>query len=270
MGKREKPSRQVLDEVPARAFELLIGMGKSGAARAALLAKGFSEVEHEYAWSRLRRLGEFVKPDRGHDKDVTAAIVALDGWDEQNFEAIESTLAREHEAQADFLFDNLEAQDGDAAVMGVETLLDRVDQLKSGTKRPPEAHSADLAAVALLATRGYDDAEWARLRDLVNKAKSMTKVEPISGEEREQVLLELYKWHKEWSAHSKTNIKGRAALITLGLAKRQKRKKDETADDEAKKKAEEEAKKKADEEAKKKAEEEAKKKADGGKPSDAE
>lgn len=227
MAMREKPSRQVLDQAPARAFELLMGIGKSTAARAALFARGFTQEQHDYAWSRLQRLGEFVKHGSDLDKDVRAAIAELDAWDDPNFEAIESTLsAGDLDAQAAFLFEGLEPQEGDAAVLGIDTLLKRVAQLEAGTDRKA-TRKDDTAAIELLASRGYTAEEWERLRGLVTKAKTVTKVEPVSNADREQILTELYKWHREWSSHARNSIKGRATLITLGLARRQSRKKEE-------------------------------------------
>ena len=58
----------------------------------------------------------------------------------------------------------LSPSNGAAAILGVETLLDRLDALASSK------NAADRAAIATLDARGLDDAERKRLRALVKVA----------------------------------------------------------------------------------------------------
>ncbi|MBI4954439.1 MAG: hypothetical protein HY908_20610 [Myxococcales bacterium] len=220
------PSRQTLDEVPARVFKFIMGYAESLAARVALAQKGFDEAEHAYAWSRLQKLGQMPRGQVLLDKTVREAVLELDTWDNPNFESILRCLERGFPAQAAFLFENLEATEGAGAVLAVETLLDRLDVLESGVGRT-DTHEADVAALALLAKRGYPKAELTRLRALVKATKATDAPPPVvSDEERVQILLELYKWLGDWGSQARSAKLGRATLIRLGLAKR--RGKDET------------------------------------------
>jgi len=222
MTARDNPAQQTLDEAPGRAFRFLMGLAKSVPGRAALLSKGFTQAEHDYAWSRLQLLGTLPEMVGAVDHQVRNAVVELDGWDGPNFEAIESTLLRSFPAQAEFVFDGLSAADGPEAVLAVDTLLTRLDALESGAGRAATTRDADRAALDLLAARGYPKAERERLRDLVNLAKTLKPTAMVDSAARRTAQLELYRWHSEWSAHARNADLGRATLITLGLAERRK------------------------------------------------
>lgn len=223
MAKSDIPGPQTLDETPARVFRLLIGLAKSLPARAALQAKGFTQDEHDYAWSRLQLLGTLPGAPAALDEPVRRAIVELDGWDGPHFNAIENTLLRRFPQQAQFVFEGLTAAEGAEAVLGVETLLTRLDALESGTGRDAAVRDADRAAIDVLAARGYPKAERERLRALVRVAKSLSPVPALDQATRDKTQLELYRWFSEWSAHARNGELGRAALIGLGLAQRRKK-----------------------------------------------
>ena len=220
MAKRENPSPQTLDEAPTRVFRFLIGLAKSVPARAALQSKGFSQAEHHYAWSRLHLLGTLPSAPASLDAAVRSAIVELDSWDGPNFAAIDSTLLRSYPDQAEFLFHELSAAQGAAAVLSVDTLLTRLDALESGDGRDPATRDADRAALDLLAARGYPKAERQRLQALVDVAKTVRPAPTTDHAGREAVQLDLYRWFSEWSAHARNAGLGRSTLITLGLAER--------------------------------------------------
>jgi len=222
--KKDIPGQQTLDEVPNRVFRFLIGLAKSVPARAALQAKGFTQAEHDFAWSRLQLLGTLPGAPAGVDAVVRSAIVELDGWDGPHFEAIENTLLRSFPEQAQFVFEGLSAAEGAEAVLGVELLLDRLEALEAG--RSAGTRDADRAALDLLAQRGYPKSERERLRALVDVAKSVSPVSAADRSSRGAAQLELYRWFSEWSAHARNAELGRGAMITLGLAVRRK-----TADD---------------------------------------
>jgi hypothetical protein len=59
------------------------------------------------------------------------------------------------------------------AVVGVETLLTRLDALETGKDRPPASHAEDKATLVRLAERGIPRAERDRLLGLVQQAKSL-------------------------------------------------------------------------------------------------
>ena len=220
------PSARTLEGIPARAFTFALGVAQSVPARSALATKGFDNDEHAYAWARLQALGEFGLGLPQIDAQVRDAVVELDAWDEPNFEAIRNALLRDHVEQATFLFDNLEATQGAEAVLGVERLLDRLDLLESGDGREA-TRDKDLAAIALLAKRGYTRQERHRLRRLVTLTRSVAPAPKLTDQARQQLLVELYRWLADWSSQARQCITARSTLIRLGLAKRRRSRRDQ-------------------------------------------
>ncbi len=187
------------------------------------------------------------------DEDDPGELVA---WDEPNFRIISATLERRHAAQQAFVFHNLTAQVGSAAVLGVKALLDRLDALESSPDREA-TRKEDHAALKTLAKRGHTKEERERLRQLVDVACAGTpdpmdeaEVEDeddeaegdgadetdgagetddgdavVGSDTHTKALLELYAWYKEWSEIARAVVKRRDYLIRLGLAHRKPRKK---------------------------------------------
>lgn len=221
----EQPSRQVLDGIATRVLAFLIAVGKYFAIRAALSAKGYTEAQHELAWGYLKKLAVFPPGSTPIlDKNVRDAVVEIDAWDEPNFAVIRAVLENHHPEVVDFLFDHLTPKQGNEAVVGVSTLLDRLDALESSPDRKA-TRKADQAALATLAARGYTDEERARLRGLVTTAQTMIAPKPISDAERDATLLKLYAWHNEWSTIARLVLTRRDHQIAVGIAKRRKTKK---------------------------------------------
>jgi hypothetical protein len=223
----ERPSRQTLDGVPARVLTFLIGLGSSAPIRLALMARGYTQEDHDYAFSRLAKLGRITLPDQATaEAPVRKAVVEIDAWDDPHMAAIHAALERLHPDQDAFVFEHLSPSQGPAAVLGVETLLDRFEALESGKGRDEAKHKADLAAIATLEKRGYTKAERTRLRELVKSAKTVVQPVPLSEEESDQTLLELYGWLNDWATQAKTLLAKRSHLIRLGIAKPRKSKSD--------------------------------------------
>lgn len=221
----EQPSRQVLDGIATRVLAFLIAVGKYFAIRAALSSRGYTEAQHELAWGYLKKLAVFPPGSTPIlDKTVRDAVVEIDAWDEPNFAVIRAVLENHHPEVIGFLFDNLTPKQGNEAVVGVSTLLDRLDALESSPERKA-TRKADQAALATLAARGYTDEERARLRGLVTTAQTMIVPKPISDTEREATLLKLYAWHNEWSTIARLVLTRRDHQIAVGIAKRRKVKK---------------------------------------------
>ncbi|MCC6553020.1 MAG: hypothetical protein IT372_08360 [Polyangiaceae bacterium] len=248
----------MLAETPGRALTFLTAAGKSRAIRALLRLRGYSAEDHREGWSLLHRVTGFQESEResAEDAAVGKAIAELDAWDEPNFRIISATLERRHAAQRAFVFHNLTAQVGSAAVLGVKALLDRLDALESSPDREA-TRKEDHAALKTLARRGYTKEERARLRGLVDVACAGTpdpmdeaEVEDeddeaegdgadeidgggeaddgdgaVGSDAHTKALLELYAWHKEWSEIARAVVKRRDYLIRLGLAHRKLQKK---------------------------------------------
>ena len=228
------PSATVLEETPARALAFLRGLGRSPLAHGQLEQAGYRQVDHEEGWQLLFKAAGYAPgvPD-APDSTGDDAIVTLDAWDENGFARIRAALDRLHPEQSSFVFaGDLEAESGPKAVIGVKTLLDRLDMLDSGKGRPKSAHKADAEAIATLERRGIGEAERARLRALVEEASALGPSAPIREavqssaarkEARTADLAKLHAWYKDWTTTARSVIKQRSSLIALGLANRRAR-----------------------------------------------
>jgi len=230
------PGATVLEETPGRALDFLRGVTRSRVLYAQLAHAGYTQEEHQEGWRLLFKAAGYapdapVAPPPRADAD--AAIVELDAWDEAGFARVRAALDRLHPEQSELVFaGGLAASAGAAAVVGVKTLLDRLDALEHGKDRPKAARKADLAALATLDRRGITAAERARLRALVERAAVIgdapgdgekTRLAERAARTRTEDLARLYAWYKDWSVTARSVIKKRASLITLGLAKRKSR-----------------------------------------------
>jgi hypothetical protein len=153
---------------------------------------------------------------------VRQAVTEIDGCDEDVFRIVRASMRRLHPEQAARVLDGIGPSEGPPAVIGMLTLLDRIDALEKSKSK------ADHAAVATLATRGLDKKERERLRALVVIAMKGTdetepKVDPAATkrtEDRQRALEQLRAWYEDWSDMAKSVIKRKDRLIRLGLAKR--------------------------------------------------
>ena len=102
-------SRQVLEETPARVLSFLRAAGTVPPIAALLATRGYAAEDHREGWELLPRVSGYERspPGAAAGKEVSDAIAELDAWDEPNFRIIEATLARSHEAQAAFVFQDL-------------------------------------------------------------------------------------------------------------------------------------------------------------------
>ena len=214
MPEPKKPSRRTLDRISARVTTFLHAIARYPIIATILATRGYRPEVHEYAWSRLAKLGALPKPAKTtSEQDVQDAFVELDDWDESNFDIMRAVLAFNAPTVVDDLFRDLTAQQGPKAAAGVGTLLGRLDAMENG--RPDE-----VAAVAVLAQHGYSKQERARLRALVDLTQALSPAPVVSDAEREKILAELYAWHTMWSTIARNVITRRQHLISLGIAAR--------------------------------------------------
>ncbi|MCL2726595.1 MAG: hypothetical protein FWD69_19420 [Polyangiaceae bacterium] len=233
------PSESVLEQTPGRALTFLRGLTKSRVLYAQLAAAGYTADDHQEGWHLLFKASGYVPtepPPRIVSTPAFNALTELDAWDESGFARVRAALDRLHPHQAQFVFAGpLKASTGAHAVVGVKTLLDRLDALESGKGRDKSDQKGDAAAIATLDKRGITKAERKRLRALVDAARDVGEVEPeappaATDPPHTKDLAKLYAWYKDWSTTAHSVIKKRASLIMLGLAKRKssKSKEDET------------------------------------------
>jgi hypothetical protein len=213
--------RETLEEAPERTLKLLRGIALSLPIRAALSSRGYSEADHAEGWKLLTAASGFRAGslDPMVDVEVRDAVREIDGWDEDGFRIVRASLQRRHPEQAAFLLDGIAAATGPAALVGVTTLLDRLDTLGKSKNK------ADHAALATLKARGIGEDERKRLRGLLKKAQSAPAVEPTTNHaaaaaDHAAALAAVRAWYEEWSEIARACVKRRDYLILLGLAKR--------------------------------------------------
>ncbi|MCU0684647.1 MAG: hypothetical protein MUF34_20775 [Polyangiaceae bacterium] len=221
-------SRQTLDQTPGRALTFLRAIGTSVTIRAKLYEHGYTANEHERGWVLMRAAsGDFGNGAPGENRDdqaVQAAIADVDAWDEDGLRIVNASLRARHPAQHGFVMRGLKASTGISSVLGVATLLDRLDALEGAPEREG-TREADHAALATLSARGIDKAVRVRLRAKVKLAQSFAGIkgakEQVAFDQRvRQALVEQRQWFEEWADVARSVIKRRDQLIRLGLASR--------------------------------------------------
>ena len=171
-----------------------------------MAARGYEREHHLQGWALLHNVSGYqdaVIPEE--DPSARNAIKALDDWDEDGFQIIAASLRHRFPEQAAFLLSGLSPATGAAAVLGVKTLLDRLDALSTATDRQ-STRSKDEAALLVLAQRGIGEAERKHLRDLIATAESAPELslpdaEAIARSEADYLkrLMALRAWFEEWS-----------------------------------------------------------------------
>ena len=221
--------RQTLERTPERVLQFLRAIGVSIPIRSAMRQHGYTQADHQEGWNLLHATSGFLGGEEDpelEDVSVRDAIVALDEWDEDGLRMISATLRRRHPEVHAFVMRGLRPSTGAGSVMVVQTLLERLDALRTGKGRPADMRREDKAALATLATRKIDDAEIDRLRKLVKIAKSAPEIptdDDVAIEAEHaylQKLLKLREWYEEHAELARSVIKKRAHLLRLGLATR--------------------------------------------------
>jgi hypothetical protein len=219
--------RETLEETALRTLKLLRAIGTSLPIRSALVGVGYEDADHQEGWTLLHAASGYAPTGTADaiDVDVHDAIATLDAWDEDGFRIIRASLSRKFPAIAGEILQGIGPKVGPEAVVGVATLLDRLDALEKRKDKDAKA------AMELLAKRGITPAERARLGALVKTAQSVTPVvsEKSAKAESERkkadathlaALVALRAWYEEWSEIARSAIKRRDRLILMGLATR--------------------------------------------------
>lgn len=232
------PSRQVLDEAPARAVDLLRALGTHLSIRSILAARGYSDEDHREGWRLLHEAAGYdsraATPSASLiaplDESVRSAINELDAIDEPLLRILRASLGRRFPEQCAFVLDGLSSTQGAGAVVVIATILGRLDALASDPARK-KSRADDRKALDLIAQRGYGPERLKELHALVKRAQSspsalppVAAAAPADAPARVAALAALHSWWKEWSEIARAVIHRRDHLITLGLARRAPRK----------------------------------------------
>ena len=215
--------------------------------RGALLARGLTDEELATGWKLYTDVHGFgASSASGASSEARAAVPEtaaaqaineIDAWDAPAFSAAHAVLDARYPEIAAYLFDNLEASVGIAAVAGVERFLDRIDALREG-KAASVSADAGRAAAALLATRRIvDEQRAASLRALIATARLGARPEevipaPEMDPRRREIARSFIVWLNEWREVARVAVGRRDYRISLGLAQRRQTP-DETDDVEA-------------------------------------
>lgn len=231
-------SREVLEETPGRALQMLMAINRSLPIRAAAERVGMTRAVRIEGWNKIQAVTGNELLSDGEDEptvdvDVATAITTLDNSDEKLLAKVRATLQHSFPEEARMVLNGLSAKRGSASVLVVSTLLDRLDALSESER--------GRAALERLAQRGLTSEERAKLRMLVAKAsgadasgarakpakpsaapgdKTKAQDRAASEEEYLRLLRVLRAWFEEWSELLRTEITRRDHLIQLGLAER--------------------------------------------------
>lgn len=197
--------------------------------RGALLSRGLTDEELARGWQYYSELHGFgAKAEARPATKLTAAAQAIndiDAWDAPTYSAAHAVLDARYPEVARFLFENLDAAVGVAAVVGAERFLERIAALRQG-KAPNIAPDQQAAALALLGTRKImDEQREAELRKLIETARLGARpdemVEALQMDpRRQQVVASYVSWLNEWREVARAAINRRDYRIALGLAQR--------------------------------------------------
>lgn len=195
-----------------------------------LARHGYTQEEHKIGWSLLHKVTGYgvTFPKKSEEVLVREAITELDGLDEPYLRRFQAGLERLHPEQAKFLFAGLTPAIGAAAVLTMQTLIERCDRLEGAPEREA-TRAADHAALGTLGSRGFDKAERERIRNLVRIAQEGATLPSHASAEQAQNeadILALYQWWRDWAETARTVITRRDYRIQLGLARRKRSKKD--------------------------------------------
>ena len=219
----------LIDRWLERGSKFFKSVARNPVVRSTLLARGLTDDELARGWQLYTELHGFGVGTSAHpatrQTEALQAINEIDAWDAPAFAATRAVLEPRYPAVSSFLFANLEANVGAAAVAGVERFLDRVAGLRDGKADGATADDAR-AAAALLATRKIVDAEReARLRSLIQTARLGARPDEVipaaeMDPARQKVAQSFIDWLNEWREVARVAVGRRDYKISLGLAQR--------------------------------------------------
>jgi hypothetical protein len=172
------PSERTLDDIPEKVTKFLGAVRRNRNIRRALFSKGLTKDIRLKAWGLLKQVigetGDLGDPDpeEAEDKEVTLLITELDQLDEGLHRVLAASLEFNHPAQFTYLLGGLAPGTKMGAVLGLNQLTKRIEAVRDNTdpkRQDPNTHAADLAALATISQRGYDDAFWRGLRLKLNR-----------------------------------------------------------------------------------------------------
>lgn len=226
-----------IDRWLTRGNKFFRAVSRNPVVRGALLARGLSDEELAQGWKYFSELHGFSGKvqARAATKETAAAqaINEVDAWDAPTYSAAHAVLDVRYPQVSRFLFENLEATVGIAAVIGAERFLDRIDMLRQG-KAPSIEPAVQQEALELLSKRKIIDENRAtELRKLIETARLGARpdevIEPSEMDPRRREVAGAYiNWLNEWREVARVAIHRRDYRIALGIAQRRQTGEEET------------------------------------------
>ncbi len=219
-------TNQTLESTTKRAVSFLRAIATKAEIRNVMASAGYDAAEQKEGWRLVTLVSGLSEPKvvREHDDKARATIAELDALDEPLFRRAHAALGRLHPEQDAFVFSGLAPARGPEAVVAVATFLDRLDALESAQDRRA-TRKADQGALATLEKRGITAEYREQLRELVAVAQAVEfpdepPTDAVTTSEREEALIELRAWYKDWAETARSLIVRRDHLILMGLARR--------------------------------------------------
>jgi hypothetical protein len=181
----------------------------------ALRRHGFREKDRLEGHRLLRALtdGVLAEEEAAPAAPSSRLLQRLDEWENRWYPIAEISLRFRFPEAHEFVFRNLRQTQGPELIVGVGTLLGRIDALEKSVPKGKEAR-------ALLEDRGLTEPvlEEARaaLRE-VDHAPPVITTHGISEEEFEKREAAMWHWYREWSTIARQSITDRRLLKAMGF-----------------------------------------------------
>lgn len=224
-------SYEVLEQTPERVTQFLLAIGAVPEIRTCLAIAGMND--DEIITGRNLLLDCLAAPqaerkdmDTPQAKSQRQSQAELDQLDEEIFARTSAALTRFYPSAREYVFKDLKASRGAAAVKSMATFLARLDALEKGSDPNRKATSQeDTAAIKLLTRRGIGPEQRQYWKKLVETALGPTPAltttpAEAENEARWKKLASLKAWYDDWTTTARSVIRKRNYLIRLGLAQR--------------------------------------------------
>lgn len=203
----------------ARVVKLLLSVNDSKVA-GYLAKRGFSEEDRAEGWELFdkatrRHVGMQPLVSNGLTQEL---ITRIDAWENVWFDVASAALGRKFPKVHDALFLNIGKSSGADVIVGVKTLLDRLDALEA------EGGEQAKGALALLDKRGLTLAVREQARKVLFEATSSPlrpepPVELEQAKQDEQAIEAMWAWYKDWATTARTVVTPKALRIRMGVSR---------------------------------------------------
>lgn len=219
-------ARLTVGQKAQRHLQFMLGLRNRRVLRA-LKAHGFTEEDFNEGFARLRAIAE-VRLDNEPPTVDARLVREIDEWENRWYPIVDATLLHNYPDVHARVFRNLRQTEGAEVILGVATLLDRLEEVAAPVEQGGMADGS--AAMALLARRGLTPEVIGAARALLEEVGS---IEPLDDEEEvddeaasealELAERRMWSWYLEWSQIARAAIRDRRLLRMLGFLRSKQR-----------------------------------------------